>query len=148
VVKAGSDHGILVAFSRSKYYLDGESTDPQQFVNRIATERPEGGTAFYDATIASANYMSKNAPNPGSRVMFILSDGEDNASVKNEEAAELALLKAGIKVYVIEQVPLNSPHSRRGVSTLKQLAERTGGEAYFPEQKKMSARSSLISQTN
>jgi VWFA-related protein len=140
VVKAGSDHGILVAFN-SKYYLDGEGTDPQQLVNRIATERPEGGTAFYDATITSANYMSKNTPDPGPRVMFILSDGEDNASVKTEEAAELALLKAGIKVYVIGQVPLNSSHSSRvkAARSLRELAERTGGKAYFPEQKDVGA---------
>jgi VWFA-related protein len=134
VVKVGSDPGILVVLNKSKFYLDGEGTDPRQFVNRIATERPEGGTAFYDATITSANYLSKNGSGP--RAMFILSDGEDNASVKPEEAAELALLKAGIKVYVIEQVPLNSLAGRRGVSTLKQLAEGTGGKAYFPEQQK------------
>jgi VWFA-related protein len=140
VVKAGSDHGILVAFN-SKYYLDGEGTDPRQFVNRITTERPEGGTAFYDAAITSANYMSKNAPSPGPRVMFIFSDGEDNASVKTEEAAELALLKAGIKVYVIGQVPLNPPHSSRAKAarSLRELAERTGGKAYFPEQKDVGA---------
>jgi VWFA-related protein len=133
-VKAGSDHGLLVVLNKSRYFLDGEGTDPQQFVYRIANDWPQGGTAFYDAMIASANYMLKNAPDPGPRVMFILSDGGDNASVKPEEAAELALVTAGIKVYVLGQATLNSPHVMRGVSTLKQLAERTGGKAYFPEQ--------------
>jgi thioredoxin-like negative regulator of GroEL len=127
VVKAGSDHGMLVAFN-DNYYLDGEGTNPQQFVNRIATEQPQGrGTALYDAVVASADHMSKSSPDPGPRVMFLFSHGEDNASVLSQDKAVQFVQKAGIRIYVIGSV--------KAAKTLRKLAKRTGGKAYFPEQK-------------
>jgi len=137
VVKAGSDHGVLVDFS-DNYYLDGEGTNPQVFVNRIAVQRPEGlGTALYDAAVASADHMSKS-PAPGPRVMFIFSHSEDNESVLNQDRALQFVLRAGIRIYVIGQLPpRDSKYLRpvKAVRTLRQLAETTSGKAYFPEER-------------
>jgi tetratricopeptide (TPR) repeat protein len=127
VVKAGSDHGILVDFN-DEFYLDGEGTNPQKFGDFIATERPEGrGTALYDAVVASAKHMSESSPDPGPRVIFIFSHGEDNASALSQDRAVQSVLKAGIRIYVIGTV--------KAAKTLRQLAKRTGGKSYFPEQK-------------
>ena len=38
-----------------------------------------GGTALYDAVIASADYLSKNAKQP-KQVLLIVTDGDDNSS--------------------------------------------------------------------
>ncbi|HMD16039.1 MAG TPA: VWA domain-containing protein [Terriglobales bacterium] len=138
VVKAGSDHGMLVDFS-DNYYLDGEGTKPQTFANRIAVQRPEGrGTALYDAVVASANHMSESSPDRGPRVMFIFSHGEDNESAMTLDRAVQFVMKAGIRLYVIGQLPTKDPAYLmpvKAAKTLRQLAERTGGKAYFREQK-------------
>jgi len=136
VVKAGSDHGMLVDFS-DRYYLDGEGTNPQRFLNFIATERPQGRTALFDAVFASAKHMSESSPVSGPRVMFILSHREDDESVTQDRAVQF-VLKAGIRVYVVGQLTPRDPAYLRpvkGFKILRQLAETTGGKAYFPEQR-------------
>jgi VWFA-related protein len=138
VVKDGTDHGMLVDFS-DNYYLDGEGTNPQKFANHIGVQRPEGrGTALYDAVIASANHMTQSIADRSARVMFIFSHGEDNESVTNLERAAQFAVNAGMRIYVIGQVATQDPAyllHYKSVKSLKELAERTGGKAYFPEQK-------------
>jgi Ca-activated chloride channel homolog len=68
--------------------------------------------------------------------MLILSDGEDNASRADHDAAEIALLKASIRVYAIGRHfdPSVGPRqSDRGPQALKKFAEATGGKVYFPK---------------
>jgi VWFA-related protein len=136
VVKAGSDHGILVDIN-DNYYLDRQGTDPQKFVDFIATERPHGGTALYDAAFASAKHLSENSPVSSPRVLFILSHREDNESVTQDRVVQFAL-KTGIRVYAIGQLTPRDPayfRTAKGFKILRQLAEATGGEAYFPERR-------------
>ncbi|MGO9405574.1 MAG: VWA domain-containing protein [Terriglobales bacterium] len=126
------DHGMLVDFG-DEYYLDENWTNhPLKLANTIASQVPDQiGTALYDAVVASADYMSKSSPDPGPRVMFIFSHSEDNESASRQDRAVQFVLKAGIRIYVIGQRK-NNPEASK---TLRQLAERTGGKAYFPEQK-------------
>lgn len=135
VVRAGRDNGMLVAFS-DKAYFDAEGTNPLELVKAIAQEQPRGSTALYDAVVSSANRMSKAAPSPSLSLMFILSDGQDNSSRASQDEALSALLKAGIRVYVmglrIADSHVSSRQIKKAAGTLKQLAESTGGKAYFP----------------
>ena len=133
-----SDHGMLVDFG-DEYYLDADWTNPLVLANKIASEQPDQrGTALYDAVVASADHMSKSSPDPGPRVMFIFSHSEDNESALSQDRAVQLVLKAGIRIYVIGQPPQKNPDvlwTVKASKTLRQLAERTGGKAYFPEQK-------------
>ncbi len=132
VVQAGRDDGTLVAFS-DQVYLDAEGRDPLELMNAIAKETPGGPTALYNAVVSSADHMSRSASGPGLRVMFILSDGDDNFSRLNLNAAVLALLKAGIRVYVIGGTPDDARlNGGRAGDALKQFAESTGGRVFFP----------------
>lgn len=70
--------------------------------------------------------------------MFIFSHSEDNESSLSQDRAMPFVLKAGIRIYVIGQPPKNNPEALwtvKASKTLRQLAERTGGKAYFPEHK-------------
>jgi VWFA-related protein len=125
-VRAGRDQGTLVAFN-DKTYLAAQSTNSQDLVDAIAHERFGGGTALYDAAVSAANHLAQ-AADFAPRVMFILSDGEDNSSHVKRDFAEQTLLNARIRVYVIGQ---GKPYRRAG-ETLKLFAESTGGRAYFP----------------
>jgi Ca-activated chloride channel family protein len=135
LVQSGRDHGILVAFS-DQPFLDADGIDPRKFIKALAGELPRGSTALYDAVVASVDPMSKIAPDQGRRVMFILSDGEDNSSHMSQEAALSALLQAGIRVYVIGQknadANVSSRQIDRDANTLKEFAQGTGGKVYFP----------------
>ena len=122
---AGRDYGMLVAFN-TQAYVDAEGSDPQKLMKAITTERVKGYTALYDAVAACSDALAKAAHESDSRVMFIFSDGEDNASYLKLDGALLSIVKAGVRVYSI-----GHPRSPRAVHALKQFAENTGGKNYF-----------------
>ncbi len=51
--------------------------------------------------VACSDQLSQDAPDSALRLMVILSDGEDNSSHLNRETTLLALVKAGVKIYMI-----------------------------------------------
>jgi Ca-activated chloride channel homolog len=142
VVQPGRDHGMLVNFN-DQAYVDADSANPQDLVNALAKSSARGGTALYDAVVACADGISKNedARNDEEkdssyaplRLMFILSDGEDNSSHVTLDAAIQAALRAGIRIYAIGESPdPNRAHNTaRATSTLKEFAQRTGGKVYL-----------------
>ena len=132
LAQPGRDYGLLVAFN-DKAFLDAEGTDPQKIASALSKAGPLNGTALYDAVIACANQLAKDASPTDLRVMFILSDGDDNSSRHNREQALRSLLMAGARVYAIGQRNAEDPNSSagKGIHALKQFAEKTGGKAYM-----------------
>jgi VWFA-related protein len=129
------DRGFLVPFNE-KFHFSAEETDPQELVNALVRERAFGGTAFYDAIVGAADHIAQSAPD---RVMFIMSDGEDNASLADQNAVVSALLTAGIKIYANGRHydPTAGPfQSERGAKILKKIAESTGGKVYTTSKEK------------
>jgi len=128
IPKPGRDQGLLVAFN-TESYLDAASSDPQQLIKAISSERAQGYTALYDAIGACADSMikTKTVYESDLRVMFIFSDGDDNASFLKPDGTLQFLAKARVRVYSIG-------HGRhpKSVNALKQFAENTGGRNYFP----------------
>ena len=91
-------------------------------------------TALYDAMIACSNSLADSASPSDLRVMFILSDGDDNASRHNREQALQSLVKSGIRVYAIGERNAEDPWpavAAKGIDALKRFAEKTGGKAYI-----------------
>jgi Ca-activated chloride channel homolog len=134
---AGRDYGVLVDFN-DEAYVDAEGTDPQHLIKGIK-QAARGGTALFDTMVACSDDLSKGEWSKGApdalRLMFVLSDGEDNASHLNRQAAERTLLKARIRVYSIGQTSgANSTAELRakGDKSLKGFAELTGGKTYLP----------------
>jgi Ca-activated chloride channel homolog len=122
---------VFVVNFNDEYYLD------QPFTNNInklreALEKVEarGGTALYDAIVASAEYMKKNA-NLQKKVLFVVTDGEDNASRESlEEAVRRLQEENGPTVYAIGL--LGEEKARRARRALETIAQRTGGIAFLP----------------
>jgi VWFA-related protein len=133
LVKASNpkDEVFVVNFS-DEFWLD------QDFTNDIgklkeALERIEsrGGTALYDALIASADHMKKNAK-LGKRVLLVVTDGEDNQSAATlEQAIRRVQDNDGPTVYTIGIFDEKPP--KRAKRALKAFAEQTGGISYFPD---------------
>jgi Ca-activated chloride channel homolog len=133
LVKASNtqDEVFIVNFN-DEYYLD------QDFTNDIGKMREalekvdtRGGTALYDAVVASADHLKKNA-RLEKRVLFVVTDGEDNESQESLEQAIRRLQEEnGPTVYAIGL--LGDEKARRARKALQYIAEKTGGIAFFPK---------------
>ncbi len=138
IVQPGRDRGMLVNFS-DQAFVDADSANPQDLVKALDKSTARGGTALYDALFACAETLSNPTTNPGTapvlRLIFVLSDGEDNSSHVTRDAAIQAAMKDEIKIYSFGQknADPNSPRgSARAKDTLREFAKMTGGKTYFP----------------
>ena len=90
-----------------------------------------GSTALWDAVWATSNELLSDSADNTRRAMILLTDGVDTISqVKMHEAIERAQ-KADALIYAIGIG--DSYHGGVDRGSLKKLAEKTGGRAYFPE---------------
>jgi len=123
---------VFVVNFNDEYYLDQDFTGAVPKL-REALEKVEsrGGTALYDAVVASADHLKKNAKLE-KKVLFVVTDGEDNASRESLETAIHRLqAENGPTVYAIGL--LGEERQRRARNALKEMAARTGGVAFFPK---------------
>ena len=73
------DEAFLVDFSWEAFIDQDFTSDINKLQQGLSYVKSSGGTAIYDALVASADYLSKNAKHP-KQVLLIVTDGEDNAS--------------------------------------------------------------------
>jgi Ca-activated chloride channel family protein len=124
------DQTFVVNFN-DEYYLDQPFTGSVKKLQE-ALEKVEarGGTALYDALVASADYMKQQA-RLQKRVLFVVTDGEDNASRESlEEAVRRLQQENGPTVYAIGL--LGEEKARRARRALETIAKSTGGLAFLP----------------
>jgi VWFA-related protein len=122
---------VFVVNFNDEYYLDQEFTSN---INKLreALEKVEarGGTALYDAIVASSVYMKDHAKLQ-KKVLFVVTDGEDNASRESlEETVRRLQEENGPTVYAIGL--LGEEKARRARRALETIAQRTGGISFFP----------------
>ena len=127
-----SDEVCIVNFN-DEYYLDQDFTSN---INKLreGLEKIEarGGTALYDAVVASADHLKKSAK-LDKKVIFVVTDGEDNASTESlEQAVRRLQAENGPTVYAIGILG-EEEHPKRAKRALQIMSERTGGLAFFPK---------------
>ena len=103
--------------------------DFARLVERIRQRKPEGWTALYDAL---GTYLDGAGQQDGRKIMVMYTDGGDTRSALRLNET-LDLLKASqVTVYAIGLVD-NAGSARAQLQmTLRQFAETTGGQAFFP----------------
>ena len=124
---------VFVVNFNDEYYLD------QDFTNNLlklkeALEKIDarGGTALYDAVVASAEHLKRNA-RLEKKVLLIVTDGEDNASNETlKQAVKQLQEENGPSVYAIGILG-DEEHPKRAKRALEIIAQRTGGIAFFPK---------------
>jgi Ca-activated chloride channel family protein len=124
------DEVFVVNFS-DEFFLD------QPFTSKIsllqgALEKYEtrGGTALYDAVVASADELKRHGKLQ-KKILFVVTDGEDDASRESlEQAVRMLQAENGPTVYAIGL--LGEERQRRAKRALQIISERTGGIAFFP----------------
>jgi VWFA-related protein len=126
------DEVFVVNFNDDPY-LDQDFTNKLEPL-REALDRVDsrGGTALYDAVIASADHLAKGAKKE-KKVLLVVTDGVDNES---RESLEQAIRKVqddkGPTIYTIGILG-DEPGIKRAKRALQSLSDQTGGVAFFPK---------------
>jgi Ca-activated chloride channel family protein len=112
-------------------YLDTDFTSNlprlREALQKIVSK---GGTALYDAVFAAAQHIDKKAKLQ-KRVLLLITDGWDNASTMSlEQAVQAVQTENAPTIYTIGI--LDEEGKKKGKRALKELAEQTGGVAFFP----------------
>jgi len=131
------DETYVVNFADEAYIDQDFTSDLNKLRDGLSHIDSKGGTALYDAVIASADYMAKNAKK-AKEVLLIITDGEDNASGTNlEETVRRIQDLQGPVVYSIgllfDEGGGGGRESRRAKRALQLLSDETGGLAFFPK---------------
>ncbi len=130
------DEAFIVDFSWEAFIDQDFTNDIDKLQHGLSYIKPSGGTAMYDAVVAAADYLAKNAKQP-KQVLLVITDGEDNASSATLDAAIRRIQDFdGPVVYCIgllfgdDTTKSESHHARQVLET---IAQQTGGAAYFPK---------------
>ncbi len=124
---------VFVVNFNDEYYLDQDFTnDLLKLKEALEKIDAKGGTALYEAIVASAAHLKDNAKLER-KVLFVVTDGEDNASRETlEQAVKQLQVENGPSVYAIGVLG-EEEHPKRARRALEIIAQRTGGLAYFPK---------------
>lgn len=152
-LRRGKDQAFLMTFDDGPQIIKDFTGDGGDLRDTILKQRAGGGTSLYDAVYAASDHLLKNSPLPPGpnsdvrRVLVVISDGDDNSSNRSRgESVEMSQ-RAGVIIYSIststewvsaeDEKDPSKRISRKyekneGDKVLEQLAQETGGRAFFP----------------
>jgi VWFA-related protein len=126
------DEVFVVNFNDEQYLDQDFTNDLRKLKEALEKIDARGGTALYDAIVASADHLKQNA-RLEKKVIFVVTDGEDNASSETlEQAVKQLQQENGPSVYAIGILG-DEEHPKRAKKALQILSDRTGGIAFFPK---------------
>jgi Ca-activated chloride channel family protein len=153
VLRHNKDQAFVMTFDDEPSVLQGFTDDAGRLRDEIVKTRAGGGTAVYDAIYDACQKELSHPPRPPGdqpdvvrRVMILISDGDDNLSNHTRsEAIEMAQ-RYSVVIYTIStstqwiQLSQTNPdkaanrktHLTEGDQILQDLANETGGRAFFP----------------
>jgi Ca-activated chloride channel homolog len=103
--------------------------DFARLVERIRQRKPDGWTALYDAL---GTYLNGADSQEGRQVLVMYTDGADSRSALSFPDTMNLLKASRVTVYAIG-LTANTGSARIQLQmTLRQIAEATGGQAFFP----------------
>jgi Ca-activated chloride channel homolog len=130
------DESFVVNFSDEAYIDQDFTSNVVKLRDGLTHIDSKGGTALYDAIMASADYLTKNAKR-SKQVLLVITDGEDNASSTTlEETVRRIQDLQGPVIYSIGLLYDDSGggrEARRARRALEMLANETGGVSFFPK---------------
>ena len=124
------DRVFIVNFDEECFLDQDYTASIPKLQNALGHIEARHGTALYDATVASADHLKKSGVLE-KKVLLVVTDGEDNASHESLQQTIRRLREQnGATVYSIGL--LQKERSMHGREALREMAEETGGVAYFP----------------
>ena len=122
------DEVALLVFNHAPDVIETWTLDPRSLSGRLSDLRPFGGTALYDAVVASVSAFDSRRHQRAA--LLVISDGADTASDASLGETSMVLRSADPFVYAIAiesaagRVPINT---RVDPEALRSLTDPTGG---------------------
>src|ERR1700730_7756314 len=153
VLRHNKDEAFVMTFDDEPQVIQKFTADAGALRDEIFKTRAGGGTAIYDAIYSAClNELSHPPRPPGDqpdvvrRVMILISDGEDNLSNHTRAEAIEVAQRTSVVIYTIStstqwiQLSQTDPakaanrkiHLTDGDKILQDVAEETGGRAFYP----------------
>jgi len=131
-LRKGFDRAFVMGFNTHSQVAQDFTDSIGLLSTGVHKLRNGGGTALYDAVYRACKdkFLKDRPERPVRKAIIVVSDGEDNQSeVSKAQAIEMAQ-RAEVIIYAISTD--DSGLVMRGDKVLEQLAEATGGRAFFP----------------
>ncbi len=132
ILRPGFDQAFIVGFNTKSHVVQDYTDNVSALSQGVQHLQPGGGTALYDAIYHACRNKLLNVSHerPIRRALIVLSDGEDNQSYYSLRQAIDMAQRAEVMIYAISTD--DSGLVMRGDGVLEQLADATGGRAFFP----------------
>ncbi|HEV2400082.1 MAG TPA: VWA domain-containing protein [Candidatus Sulfotelmatobacter sp.] len=131
-IRTGFDKAFVMGFNSHTQMAQDFTDEYPRLYWAVHKLHNGGGTALYDAVYRACKekLLKDHSERPVRKAIIVVSDGEDNQSeVSKAQAIEMAQ-RAEVIIYAISTD--DSGLVMRGDRVLEQLAEATGGRAFFP----------------
>src|ERR1700688_2919466 len=153
VLRHNKDEAFVMTFDDEPQVIQKFTGDAGALRDEIFKPRAGGVTAIYDAIYSAClNELSHPPRPPGDqpdvvrRVMILISDGDDNLSTHTRADAIEMAQRASVVIYAIststqwialsqtdpDKLANRKTHLTEGDKILQDLADETGGRAFFP----------------
>jgi Ca-activated chloride channel family protein len=127
------DKAFVEGFDISPDFTQNWTNNLDALTTGIDALHPGGGTALYDSLYTGCHDKMLTATmnhEPARKAIILISDGDDNQSHAFLDDAIKECQRAATSVYAISTNV--SPSRDRGDDTLQQIADATGGRAFYP----------------
>lgn len=124
-----SEDITLVDFDTEVRVMRYPQRDFPRLVERIRMRKPDGWTALYDAL---GVYLDGASGLEGRPVLVMYTDGADSRSRLSYSEAMSLLKLSPVTVYAVGLVGRTGNAAMESRARLRQMAEATGGQAFFP----------------
>jgi VWFA-related protein len=130
------DEAFVVNFSDEAFIDQDFTSDVSKLREGLAHLESRGGTALYDAVVASADKLAATAKRP-KQVLILITDGDDNASTLSlEQTIHRVQQLSGPVIYTIGLLSgedMSRSEEKHARKALEELSTETGGMAFFPK---------------
>jgi len=125
---------VFVVDFNDEIYMDVDFTSDTAKMEHALSKIPvRGGTAMRDALRMSINHLKKGAKRD-KKVLLVVTDGNDNASVVSLETLVKEAQNSGVLLYAIGLLTEEErSEAKKAKRSLDVLTEATGGEAFYPK---------------
>jgi Ca-activated chloride channel family protein len=143
VKTSNPDDQVFVVNFNDEYYLDTPgnfASNMEELKAALTKIDSRGGTALYDAVSASLDHLKLG--NRDKKALLVITDGEDNASRYSFPDLLRQAQQSNAVIYCIGLLgeehegglfKIHGGGDKRAAKILTELAEATGGKAYFPK---------------
>jgi len=122
------DETFVVHFDMDARLTQGFTSDVGAVERALASAKPFGQTAIYDALALALDRM-QDARNQ-KKALILITDGLDNVSKLSLNEILERVKRSHVNVYVVGL--LSKEEGEKAQNTLQRIAEAGGGRAYFP----------------